>query len=88
MLTYKVGVTIKYDVEYEVSSLDAKQSGKTPLSAMSTPSGKNENFQASASNDNVNVPFSVAVRSLTLWTANTWYGQTFSRILTNVMASL
>lgn len=58
MLRYQVRVTIKYDGEYEVSSLDVKQTGKTPLSAiMTTPSGNNENFQTHASNDNVNVPF-------------------------------
>ena len=83
MLRYEVGVSIKYDVENDVSSLDVKQSGKTPLSAMSTPSGNNDNFQACASDDIDNVPFSVGVMRLTFWTANT-----FSCILPNVMASL
>jgi hypothetical protein len=44
MLRSKAGVTIKYDVENDVSSLNVKQSGKTPLGAMSTPSGNNDNF--------------------------------------------
>ena len=44
MLRYQDGVTVKYDVENDVSSLDVKQSGKTPLGAMSTPSGNNDNF--------------------------------------------
>ena len=83
MLRYEVGVSIKYDVENDVSSLDVKQSGKTPLSAMSTPSGNNDNFQACASDDNDNVSFSVGVMRLTFWMANT-----FSCILPNVMASL
>lgn len=68
MLRYKVGVTIKYDVEIDVSSLDVKQSGKTSLSAMSTPSGNNDNFQTCASDDDVNVSFLVGVMRLKLWT--------------------